>query len=543
MLKIKPSNAEIIKLEEEFKQTAFIDPKFDYNPLYKYKSFYIDNEEGLERCGVIRLSYDEIEKTRYIDKYEKIDFKVYSNNSGFFKLENISFHRGKNFDNVYEPLVYYKNNSDDNYSILEYDYIYMKEEIDDIMVIYSELIKGGNKFNLYNVFVNENGIIKHVIENVISYNYLHKTKEKISYIKMKNTKKEQYLFYIFDYYLGEETFLGEQDNIHMYDEGMRTLEIAKSVKDSKRTIVDKENVYFYFSADSSAGCNVFMEFLKTANGLEKIKNIFSKDVTENYMAWFSIDRTEDIQFACYIFLKFNISGLKIFGYEVKNISKIIDYGSDVYRYYIKNKLKKEYEYMIRIYEILKDTYSNKDKELVEFLTKEFGVFSVDWLATKVDPYRKQAKIKHPLGLEKSILKNYDLGISTLYQEALLNDEDKVRWKSEFSLFRLINEHFSDAIYQYRCLWLGQQSLDIFLPNKNIAIEYQGEQHYKSIEIFGGKEGLKATKDRDKRKRKLCKENKVKLIEWKYDYPINIINLANTLKEYKIDIYFDENNLV
>ena len=72
MLKIKPSNAEIIKLEEEFKQTAFIDPKFDYNPLYKYKSFYIDNEEGLERCGVIRLSYDEIEKTRYIDKYDKI---------------------------------------------------------------------------------------------------------------------------------------------------------------------------------------------------------------------------------------------------------------------------------------------------------------------------------------------------------------------------------------------------------------------------------------------------------------------------------------
>lgn len=53
--------------------------------------------------------------------------------------------------------------------------------------------------------------------------------------------------------------------------------------------------------------------------------------------------------------------------------------------------------------------------------------------------------------------------------------------------------------------------DFYLPELNVAIEYQGEQHYKSIEFFGGYsrfiDGLK----KDNIKRDYCNQNDIKLL--------------------------------
>jgi hypothetical protein len=100
------------------------------------------------------------------------------------------------------------------------------------------------------------------------------------------------------------------------------------------------------------------------------------------------------------------------------------------------------------------------------------------------------------------------------------------------LFKLISNYFEDAIYQYRFKELGLQSLDIFIPKLNIAFEYQGEQHYKPIDIFGGKEHFERQKKNDMIKRKICEDNNIILIEWKYDEPINKINLDRKLEGYK-----------
>lgn len=87
-------------------------------------------------------------------------------------------------------------------------------------------------------------------------------------------------------------------------------------------------------------------------------------------------------------------------------------------------------------------------------------------------------------------------------------------------------------HQKRFNWLGRQSLDFYLPQHNIAIECQGEQHYKPIDAFGGEDGFLKRKELDENKMKLCNYNNIKLLYFafkKYDNNV-ITNEKELLKE-------------
>ena len=107
-----------------------------------------------------------------------------------------------------------------------------------------------------------------------------------------------------------------------------------------------------------------------------------------------------------------------------------------------------------------------------------------------------------------------------------------KWKNESNLFVLVAKEYPDAIYQYHSDWLGLQSLDIYIPSLRIGIEYQGEQHYRPIDFFGGERAYKDVVARDKRKADLCKENNVKLIYWKFDEVISKSKLEKKIKGNK-----------
>ena len=78
-------------------------------------------------------------------------------------------------------------------------------------------------------------------------------------------------------------------------------------------------------------------------------------------------------------------------------------------------------------------------------------------------------------------------------------------------------------------WLESQRFDIYFPKYNIAIEYNGQQHYIPIDIFGGELSLDDTKKRDELKRQKCKENNCTLFEVKYNYTENdYLNLKNNI---------------
>jgi len=57
--------------------------------------------------------------------------------------------------------------------------------------------------------------------------------------------------------------------------------------------------------------------------------------------------------------------------------------------------------------------------------------------------------------------------------------------------------------------------DFFLPEKNILIEYQGEQHYTPIKFFGGENKLRKQQNNDKIKREFCKKERIRLLEIPY----------------------------
>ena len=75
------------------------------------------------------------------------------------------------------------------------------------------------------------------------------------------------------------------------------------------------------------------------------------------------------------------------------------------------------------------------------------------------------------------------------------------------------------------------------PDYNLAIEYQGKQHYEPVDFAGkgdewAKYQFKVGQQRDNIKRQYCQQNNIKLIEipyWDYDNIDNIVKQIITLK--------------
>lgn len=80
---------------------------------------------------------------------------------------------------------------------------------------------------------------------------------------------------------------------------------------------------------------------------------------------------------------------------------------------------------------------------------------------------------------------------------------------------------------------GKLRFDFYLPQYNIALEYQGEQHYKNIEHWDGQEGLQTRQIHDQLKRNYCLKNRIKLIEIPYT-DFNLLNDKYILNLFGIE---------
>lgn len=98
-------------------------------------------------------------------------------------------------------------------------------------------------------------------------------------------------------------------------------------------------------------------------------------------------------------------------------------------------------------------------------------------------------------------------------------------KGEAKIEKILNNLNITFIKQYHTDELKSEKnhylyFDFYLPDNNIIIEYQGEQHYQNIHSWYNEEGFNQLRQRDEQKRIFCKNKNIKLIEIPYtDYSV------------------------
>jgi len=86
--------------------------------------------------------------------------------------------------------------------------------------------------------------------------------------------------------------------------------------------------------------------------------------------------------------------------------------------------------------------------------------------------------------------------------------------SEKEVLNALQTKYGNVEYQKAFPFLksrtSSQTVDFFLPDYNIGIEYQGDQHFRAKTRFGGEAEYEKVKDRDARKFQKCEANGIKM---------------------------------
>lgn len=91
-------------------------------------------------------------------------------------------------------------------------------------------------------------------------------------------------------------------------------------------------------------------------------------------------------------------------------------------------------------------------------------------------------------------------------------------KGELYISEYLLKNNINFIPQYKfddCANINPLPFDFYLPDYNVAIEFQGLQHYEPVDYFGGKERFEQQKMRDEIKKKYCQEKCIVFIEISY----------------------------
>ena len=96
--------------------------------------------------------------------------------------------------------------------------------------------------------------------------------------------------------------------------------------------------------------------------------------------------------------------------------------------------------------------------------------------------------------------------------------DKVKSKGEEKIRQILQKYNINFVCEKRfedCKFVRRLPFDFYLPDYNTIIEYHGEQHYRSVARFGGKEAFIARQNHDKKKKDYCLSNGYNFVEIPY----------------------------
>lgn len=72
-----------------------------------------------------------------------------------------------------------------------------------------------------------------------------------------------------------------------------------------------------------------------------------------------------------------------------------------------------------------------------------------------------------------------------------------------------------------CVFKRKLKFDFYLPEQNLCIEYDGEQHFKPISHYGGEKGFLLIQKKDRIKDTFCKIHGIQLIRIRFDEKIDL----------------------
>lgn len=207
----------------------------------------------------------------------------------------------------------------------------------------------------------------------------------------------------------------------------------------------------------------------------------------------------------------------------------------------------------------RDWYKTRNREVIEFMAENYNPLRIKLFQNRVNRLIERGDVNYLFSKGKTIsfekidswLYSLEEGLfdaimdkayhltkdrhifiknerTRVYGDVVFKGEATSKWKSQQQLYVLTRELYPDALYQYSNEVFNRQSLDIFIPSINTAIEYQGIQHYEAMEHLGGEDRFKRQQELDERKRNLCAKQGIRLIEWEYDFPISEDNLKKLI---------------
>jgi len=96
-------------------------------------------------------------------------------------------------------------------------------------------------------------------------------------------------------------------------------------------------------------------------------------------------------------------------------------------------------------------------------------------------------------------------------------------------FLLTNNVVFRPQYKFKeCKYKLPLPFDFYLPDRNMCIEYDGEQHFRAAKLFGGEKAFESRKIKDQIKTNYCLKNNIPLIRIRYDENIEDVLLQKLM---------------
>lgn len=413
-------------------------------------------------------------------------------------------------------------------------------QLDDILLFCLKPNKIKNNFIItYTLYIYHNDQMLLKINNICNF-HISKDSKRIFYDTKDDISIEQYKYWLCQNL--KPIFIGEGKEAN-YNE------LQEERTANSNLFENSTYIFFYFHKTQSKSFYVVLEFSKTADIFEILENEFQDDDTINYKVGFLKSRLRDIAFIKYC-ISVHVLGYAVYNCTVDDFKKALFIGIKNIPNILKSIYENDtpYEYYQKILEHLYSKY-DMPVDYSELPSQfKFGLYTVEnqvscisnFLNMKYDVYNNVncfEEMDHYSNVhQKAIAKlkllhsEFRIEYNNIYVSLVSKGIVMPKWQSEMNLYQLIKSQYDDAIYQYRVDWLGMQSLDVFIPSLKVAFEYQGAQHFKPIDFFGGKLKYDKQKQLDATKAMKCINNGVKLIEWPYTEPVNKIILKTKFQD-------------